>query len=265
MTLSDKIVMDFVPEDKGLVHENFIWKKDVKEFISKLKETLCAEDICKRVDNSQERDCFTCEQINKLAGDALIHSSPKSSSPQENGGAGTSDKMTDIEIKEMVDKMTDIEIKEMVDEMLGSDKTDDFVHKCPCNDCIGKDGSHGSHNKGCVKSELQVKREVWFKIAKDEGITMEEAIDKYTRCLDVDPIHRPQTLGDIKREIDKTYETWKKGYNNSKGKALKGGIRAYTKGCTECGFEEKYHKVREIRGYMGLKKPCKKFKRVKSK
>ena len=44
------------------------------------------------------------------------------------------------------DKMTDIELKEMVDEMLGSDKTDDFVHKCPCNDCIGKDGPHGSHN-----------------------------------------------------------------------------------------------------------------------
>jgi len=37
-TLSDKIVIGFIPEDNQLEHSNFIWRKDVKKFIHQLEK-----------------------------------------------------------------------------------------------------------------------------------------------------------------------------------------------------------------------------------
>ena len=35
--LSDKIIIDFIPEDRKIKHSNFLWKHNVKEFIELIK------------------------------------------------------------------------------------------------------------------------------------------------------------------------------------------------------------------------------------
>ena len=73
-TLSDKIV-DLSGYTKGSVKSKYYWEKDVKDFIQKLKKDCCE---CHMHPIMMERDkswkCWFCVILNKLAGDALIHS-----------------------------------------------------------------------------------------------------------------------------------------------------------------------------------------------
>jgi len=76
-TLSDKIV-DLSGYTKGSVKSKYYWEKDVKDFIQKLKKDCCE---CHMHPIMMERDkswkCWFCVILNKLAGDALIHSPGK--------------------------------------------------------------------------------------------------------------------------------------------------------------------------------------------